>query len=83
MKPGMYSEQGYVGAKAIVEALNAMGGKAEDTEAFLAALRKVSFAAPRGPFKFDANRNVIENVYICDSGNGGWQASERGERCDP
>jgi branched-chain amino acid transport system substrate-binding protein len=63
-EPSMFSEQGYVGAKVIVEALNAVGGKVEDTEAFLSALRKVSFAAPRGPFKFDSNQNVIENVYV-------------------
>jgi branched-chain amino acid transport system substrate-binding protein len=62
--PSMFSEQGYVGARAIVEAVNAVKGKVEDTEPFLEALRKVAFAAPRGPFKFDANQNVIENVYI-------------------
>ena len=63
-EPSMFSEQGYIGAKAIVEAINAIGGKVEDPEGFVSALRKVSFAAPRGPFKFDANQNVIENVYI-------------------
>lgn len=62
--PSMFAEGGYVGARAIVDALNAVGGKVEDTGAFLAALRKVAFAAPRGPFKFDANQNVIENVYF-------------------
>jgi branched-chain amino acid transport system substrate-binding protein len=62
--PSMFSEQGYIGAKAIVEAINAIGGKVEDSQSFVAALRKVSFAAPRGPFKFDANQNVVENVYI-------------------
>jgi branched-chain amino acid transport system substrate-binding protein len=62
--PSIFSEQGYVGAKVIVEAINAVKGKVEDTDAFLAAVKKVSFKAPRGPFKFDANQNVIENVYI-------------------
>jgi branched-chain amino acid transport system substrate-binding protein len=62
--PGMFSEQGYVGARAIVEALKAVKGNVENTEAFLAALKKVAFKAPRGPFKFDKNQNVIENVYI-------------------
>lgn len=62
--PSLESEGGYVGARAIVEALNSIGGKVENTDAFLTALRKVAFAAPRGPFKFDLNQNVIENVYI-------------------
>lgn len=62
--PSMFSEQGYVGARAIVEAINAINGKVEDTPKFLAAMKKVSFKAPRGPFKFDANQNVVENVYI-------------------
>lgn len=62
--PGVFSEQGYVGAKAIVAAIEAVKGNVEDKEAFIAALRKVSFAAPRGPFSFDDNQNVIENVYI-------------------
>jgi branched-chain amino acid transport system substrate-binding protein len=63
-EPSMFSEQGYVGAKVIVEAINAVGGKIGDRPKFLAALKKVAFTAPRGPFRFDANQNVIENVYI-------------------
>ncbi len=62
--PSMFSEAGYIGAKAIVETLNGIHGKVEDKDAFLSTMRKVSFAAPRGPFKYDANQNVIENVYI-------------------
>ncbi|NLW07198.1 MAG: ABC transporter substrate-binding protein, partial [Clostridia bacterium] len=63
--PDMYSEQGYVAARVIVEAVNATGGDTSDKEALLEALRKVQFTAPRGPFKFDpVTQNVIFNVYI-------------------
>jgi branched-chain amino acid transport system substrate-binding protein len=63
-KPGIFSEQGYVGAKVIAMALEAVKGDIENTDAFLAAMRKVKFNAPRGPFSFDENQNVILPVYI-------------------
>ncbi|MFC1833781.1 ABC transporter substrate-binding protein [Thermodesulfobacteriota bacterium] len=62
--PSMFSEQGYVGAKVIVDALSAINGKVEDKDAFLAAVKQAKFNAPRGPFKFDKNQNVVENIYI-------------------
>jgi branched-chain amino acid transport system substrate-binding protein len=62
--PGMWAEQGYVGAKVIGMALDAIQGNIEDKEAFLAALAKVKFMAPRGPFSFDANQNAVFHVYI-------------------
>ncbi len=43
------ADQGYVGAKAIVNALEAVKGKIENQDAFLKALRAVKFEAPRGP----------------------------------
>ncbi|MDF1551692.1 MAG: ABC transporter substrate-binding protein [Deferrisomatales bacterium] len=63
-KPGIFSEQGYVGAKVIAMALEAVKGDIENTDAFLAALRKVKFNAPRGPFAFDESQNVILPVHI-------------------
>jgi len=62
--PSMFSEQGYVGARVIVEAIKAVEGKVENREKFLGALRQVQFEAPRGPFRFDKFQNVIEPVYI-------------------
>jgi branched-chain amino acid transport system substrate-binding protein len=62
--PGVFAEQGYVGAKVILMALEAVKGNVENTDGFLAAMRKVKFNAPRGPFRFDANQNVILPVYI-------------------
>jgi len=62
--PGSLSEGGYVGAKFIVKALEAVGGKIENQEAFLKALRSVKFEAPRGPVRFDNHQNVIFNTFI-------------------
>ena len=62
--PGIFSEQGYVGAKVIAMALEAVKGDVENREAFLAAMQKVKFNAPRGPFSFDENHNVILPVHI-------------------
>ncbi|MBI3015232.1 MAG: ABC transporter substrate-binding protein [Candidatus Tectomicrobia bacterium] len=62
--PSMFSEQGYVGARVIAEAIKAVKGNVENREQFLEALRQVQFEAPRGPFKFDKFQNVIEPVYI-------------------
>jgi branched-chain amino acid transport system substrate-binding protein len=62
--PGSLSEGGYVGAKFIVKALEAVGGKIEDREAFMKALRTVRFEAPRGPIYFDDHQNVVFNTFI-------------------
>lgn len=62
--PSMFAEQAYVGARAIVMALETVKGDMTDPDAFCAALRAVNFEAPRGPFSFDENQNVIETVYI-------------------
>jgi branched-chain amino acid transport system substrate-binding protein len=62
--PAQLADQGYVGAKAIVLAIEAVKGKVENQEAFLKALRAVKFEAPRGAFKFDQHQNVIFNVYV-------------------
>jgi branched-chain amino acid transport system substrate-binding protein len=46
------------------EALKAVKGNIEDQGAFLQALSKVRFAAPRGPFRFDDKRNAIVTIYV-------------------
>jgi branched-chain amino acid transport system substrate-binding protein len=55
---------GYVNVKVVGEALKAINGKVEDQKAFLSALRKVKFDAPRGPFSFDEKQNAILTVYV-------------------
>ena len=63
-RPTLFAEQGYVGAEMIAQALEAVKGQVENQSAFLAALAKVDFEAPRGKFRLDAFHNPIHNVYI-------------------
>lgn len=62
--PGSTALSGYVGAMAIAKALEAVGGKVEDKQAFLAALRKVNLTTPMGPFRFDEKQSAIFNLYL-------------------
>jgi branched-chain amino acid transport system substrate-binding protein len=63
--PSYYSEGTYVAGLIVKAALEATGGDIEDTNKFLAAMRKVSLSdLPRGPFKFDEYGNPIENIYV-------------------
>ena len=60
-----YSEATYTNARWIVEAVKLVGGKAEDREALLAALRKVNLKeSARGPLSIDDHGNPIQNIYI-------------------
>ncbi|MGD0235110.1 MAG: ABC transporter substrate-binding protein [Syntrophorhabdales bacterium] len=61
----VYDEMGYVSAKAVIKALQAVKGNAEDPDAFVAALEKVQFEAPRGGvFKFDKYHNPYYKHYL-------------------
>ncbi len=63
--PSFYSENCYTGARVVAEAAKAVGGKVEDREAFMKALRAVEIAdAPRGPIKMDPYGNPTQNIYI-------------------
>jgi branched-chain amino acid transport system substrate-binding protein len=63
--PSYYSEACYTGARWIVEAIKAVGGKVEDREALLAALRKVEMKdAPRGPISVDRWGNPVQTIYV-------------------
>ncbi len=63
--PSYYAETCYTNARWIVEAIKAIGGKVEDREAFLAALKKVELKDfPRGPVVIDRWGNPVQNVYI-------------------
>jgi len=58
----------------VVEAgLQATGGKPDDKQAFMKALKSVSLAeTPRGPIKFDHFGNVIGDFYVrrCERSGG-------------
>jgi branched-chain amino acid transport system substrate-binding protein len=64
MAPEGIAYCGYVQGRVIVEALKKLDGKVSDPDALAMAIRSVSFDAPGGPFKFDANNNPIVNGYF-------------------
>jgi branched-chain amino acid transport system substrate-binding protein len=64
-QPSVFSLQGYDTARVIVEALNKTKGDSKNKDAFLAAIRDVTFKSPRGDFKFDPlTNNVIQTIYV-------------------
>jgi branched-chain amino acid transport system substrate-binding protein len=62
--PSWFGESAYTAGLWIKTAIDKIGGKVEDREAFLKAMRSVEIKAPRGPLKLDAYDNPIQNVYI-------------------
>ena len=63
--PGTYSAGLYINGLVAEAALEKTGGKTEDRDAFIKALRSVSLTdTPRGAFRFDHLGNVVGNFYI-------------------
>jgi branched-chain amino acid transport system substrate-binding protein len=63
--PSYYSEGAYTNARWIVEAIKLAGGRAEDRDALLAALRKVNLKeSARGPISIDPYGNPVQNIYV-------------------
>jgi len=63
--PGFYAAGLYVAAAVVAAGLEKSGGKADDKEAFVKALREVELKdTPRGNIKFDHFGNVIGDFYI-------------------
>jgi branched-chain amino acid transport system substrate-binding protein len=63
--PDLYSDMGFVGAHVVNDALAAVDGDAYNKDKLAAAMMKVSFKAPRGPFRFDPlTHSPIQNTYI-------------------
>jgi branched-chain amino acid transport system substrate-binding protein len=63
--PGIYSVGLYVNGQVAEAALEKTGGKTDDRDAFIRALRSVSLTdTPRGPFNFDRFGNVVGIFYI-------------------
>ncbi len=63
--PGYYSVGAYTAGLFLKQALEKVGGKVEDTDAFLKALHAVSIAeAPGGPIRLDKHGNPVHNIYI-------------------
>src|SRR5438874_8542126 len=62
--PGFYAAATYTEAAVLEATLNKIGGKIEDKQAFMKAVRAGKFDTCRGPVRFDEYGNVIGNVYI-------------------
>jgi branched-chain amino acid transport system substrate-binding protein len=63
--PGLYAAGLYINGMVAEAALEKTGGKTEDREALIKALRSVSLKdTPRGPFHFDHFGNVVGTFYI-------------------
>eukprot|EP01042_Synura_sphagnicola_P033811 gene33811-43389_t len=62
-QPSMYAAQAYDAAMLIDSAVKAVGGKVDNREALIAALKAAKFNSLRGSFKFAANHFPIQNQY--------------------
>ncbi|MFN2460184.1 MAG: ABC transporter substrate-binding protein [Candidatus Velthaea sp.] len=64
-EPSYYAEGTYDAGLVLDAALTALRGDTSDVQKFLKAMRSVDIKnAPRGPIRFDAHNNPVENVYI-------------------
>src|SRR5947208_1390523 len=71
--PGLYAAGMYIDGMVAEAALEKTGGKTDDKEKLIEALRAVSLTdTPRGPFHFDHLGNVVGNIYIrrCEKKDG-------------
>jgi len=71
--PGIYAAGLYINGMVAEAGLEKTGGKTDDKDAFIKALRSVSLTdTPRGPFHFDHLGNVVGSFYIrrCERKNG-------------
>lgn len=64
--PAENNHYGWTAARAMWEALNLIGGRAEDREALVQALRQVRYVGPTGAFRYDENNNPIINEFILE-----------------
>jgi len=65
VEPGQYAAGLYINGMVLEAALQKTGGKSDDKDEFMKALRSVSLTdTPRGPIKFDHFGNVIGDFYI-------------------
>ena len=62
--PGSYQYMGYMAAKMMIQALKDIQGRAEDREAFIAALSKVRIKGPMGMASFDEHLGMVADFYV-------------------
>jgi branched-chain amino acid transport system substrate-binding protein len=61
--PDFFAVGGYDGMHVIYETLKKTGGKT-DGDALIAAAKGMKWTSPRGPVSIDANREMVQNIYI-------------------
>ncbi len=62
---GFYAACSYVNGQIVEAALQKTGGKADDPDMFIKAVRAVSLTdTPRGPISFDAYGNAVFDAYV-------------------
>ena len=70
--PDSYADYGFVAAQVIAESLKAVDGNASNKDKLAEAMVKVSFNAPRGPFRFDpVTHNPIQSIYVTEAQESG------------
>jgi branched-chain amino acid transport system substrate-binding protein len=63
--PGVYAAETYLCGEVLEHAVKAIGGKVEDKDVFMRALREAKVPDTlRGPVSFDELGNVVGNIYI-------------------
>jgi branched-chain amino acid transport system substrate-binding protein len=63
--PSFYSEMVYSAMRWLFEGIRAVNGNVEDSEKFLAAIKRTKITnAPRGPIALDAYNNAVHNIYV-------------------
>jgi branched-chain amino acid transport system substrate-binding protein len=62
--PDGFACQGYDTAEVILRALKAVNGNTQDKEKLVAAIEKVEFDSPRGPFRFDPKTHNVVQPFI-------------------
>jgi branched-chain amino acid transport system substrate-binding protein len=62
-QPSNFAQQSYDAPRLIAAALKARGGKVDDVEALMKAMRKVSYPSARGPYQYNVNGFPIQNFY--------------------
>jgi branched-chain amino acid transport system substrate-binding protein len=64
--PDLFADYGYVAARALGEALQAVDGDTSNKDKLAEAMSKLNFKAPRGQFRMDpVTHNPIQDIYIC------------------
>jgi branched-chain amino acid transport system substrate-binding protein len=63
-KPTWLAVSGYIAAEVLDQAISKVGGKTEDKDALVAAIKAAQVTTPAGPFRFDEHNNPVQPRYI-------------------